>query len=783
MKDESGARANERRRALTAHAPTEAEQLREAPSMGRIGSWRRDLQTGAVTWSLEMFMVYGAQAEASSVTPQDCLANVLPDDLPPTAAAFARLLERREPMDLVHRVQHPDGSVRYVQVLGLLMVGEDGRPVSAHGTAQDVTSQLLRETALRSSEAYLRTVFATMTEGLVTQESDGRVVDANDAALAILGLSRDEMLGRTSVDPRWRSVREDGTDLPGTDHPAMVALRTGEPQRRFVMGVIAPGQGRRWISINATPLRAGPGAAVSGVVSTFVDVTADVEQRQRLEQSAADLADLYDHAPSGHHSLDANGRYLRINDTGLSWLGVTREEAIGKLGLVDFLTPESRARFAATFPRIKAGERVKGIELFLVARDGRRRWVRADVSPILDADGRFVATRSVQQDITDLRRTQLALEQLTHEQQALLDTELIGLVRVRARRFVWASRGTQALFGYTAEELLGQPTRLLFANDADHDRIGALTTASRQAAKSLRAEFCMRRKDGSSLWLDVGVAPVPGAPDEAIGLFVDITASKETAVAREKATALDAENVTLRETDRLKGMFLSNMTHELRTPLNAVIGFAHLLESGFVKPDSPKFLPYLAQIGASGRHLTRLLDVMLDYANIEAKRLESHPERVDLRAAMHDAIQIQRVGRRKDAGPINATVGDAVRMVVVDPVRLRQVLVSLIDNAVKFSHPGGRVEVRATAEGAAMFRIEVQDFGIGIASSDLPHLFGPFVQLSEGLTKTHAGLGMGLALARRIVQAQGGSVGVHSELGVGSTFRVILPRTPPPVSA
>ena len=761
-------------------APSEVNLLREAQAIAQLGSWRHDLQTGNVNWSPEMFAVYGRDTLPSRDTPGECQLNLVPEDHPTTAAAFADLLGQQTPMDIVHRVQHPDGSLHYVQVRGRLTVDAQGRPVSAQGTAQDVTAQRLRETALRSSEAYLRTVFATMVEGLVTQDRDGRVIDANDAALTILGLSRDELLGRTSIDPRWRAVREDGSDWPGTDHPGMVALRTGEPQRRRVMGVIAPGQGRRWISINATPLRSGPGATLTGVVATFADITADVEQRHRLEASNAELADLYDHAPCGYHSLDANGRFLRINDTGLAWFGVTREQAIGKLGPADFFRPDSRHEFTTRFPRIRAGEQVDPFELDLVSRSGHERRVRADVSVIRDARGHFVATRTVMHDITELHRTRVALEQLTREQLAMLDTELIGLTRVKARRFAWVSAGMTAMFGYLASELIGQPTRMLFADDADHDRMGALAFASRAAANPLRAEFRMVRRDGSAFWLDIGVAPVPGTTDELTGRFVDITAAKDAESARQRAVELDSENTRLRETDGLKSQFLSNMSHELRTPLNAVIGLAHLLESGFVKPESPKYLPYLAQIGASGRHLTQLLDTMLGYASLEAKRLELHPEPVDLLAAVQDALHTQRAGRTTDGTSIGVTVADEVRTVVVDALRLRQVLVCLIDNAVKFSPPAGRVEVRASASGATHVRIDVQDFGIGIAEADLPRLFGPLVQLSSGLTKTHAGIGMGLALVRRIVLAQGGSVGVESTLGAGSTFHIILPRRPAP---
>jgi PAS domain S-box-containing protein len=258
-------------------------------------------------------------------------------------------------------------------------------------------------------------------------------------------------------------------------------------------------------------------------------------------------------------------------------------------------------------------------------------------------------------------------------------------------------------------------------------------------------------------------------------VMFDITPLKEAEEARSKLTALEALNAQLQEAGRLKDQFVANMSHELRTPLNAVIGYAHLLQSGTVKPDSPKFVPYLAQIGASGKHLLQLIESMLDFAKTQSGKMEFNPERTYVAHAISDVIDMLQDACERKRVVATSMVSSNLIEAEVDPARLRQVLLSLLSNAIKFSNEYGRIDVRAQLEGDSYFRVEIEDHGIGIAEADVPRLFNHFHQLSSGNTKTHEGTGLGLALVRRMIEAQGGSVGVRSKLGVGSVFHFTLP--------
>jgi signal transduction histidine kinase len=244
---------------------------------------------------------------------------------------------------------------------------------------------------------------------------------------------------------------------------------------------------------------------------------------------------------------------------------------------------------------------------------------------------------------------------------------------------------------------------------------------------------------------------------------------------RRRSAELEMQNRRIQEASRLKSEFLANMSHELRTPLNAIIGFTELLHDGQVDPTSATHKEFLGDILTSGRHLLQLINDVLDLAKVEAGKLEFRPELVDVPKLVGEVVAILRTTAAHKQIRMETQVDPSVAQLTLDPARLKQVAYNYLSNALKFTPAGGRVMLRVKPEGLDRFRLEVQDTGIGIAPGDLGRLFVEFQQLEAGAAKRHQGTGLGLALTRRLVEAQGGSVGVRSVLGSGSTFHVCLP--------
>jgi len=227
----------------------------------------------------------------------------------------------------------------------------------------------------------------------------------------------------------------------------------------------------------------------------------------------------------------------------------------------------------------------------------------------------------------------------------------------------------------------------------------------------------------------------------------------------------------------LKSQFLANMSHELRTPLNGIIGFCEFLVDEKPGPLNAKQREYLNDVLGSGRHLLDLINDILDLSKVEAGKLSLYAETFSLPKAIEEACAVLKGMADSKGISIHRRVSASLTDVTLDRQRLVQVLYNLLSNAVKFTDAGGEVFVSAEADARSDLCLRVRDTGVGILPEDLEKLFSEFVQLDSSASRRQGGTGLGLALTRKIVYAQGGTVSVESARGKGSTFTVVLPLT------
>lgn len=242
----------------------------------------------------------------------------------------------------------------------------------------------------------------------------------------------------------------------------------------------------------------------------------------------------------------------------------------------------------------------------------------------------------------------------------------------------------------------------------------------------------------------------------------------------EASEALTAALDEVMQLDRLKGDFLSAVSHELRTPLTTILGFAEFLDEGVAGPITTEQRRFIRQIGEAANHLTSLVDDLLDFARMEAGPFRLDPRPMDVVPLLEDALASMTTAADLAGLTLALDVKGEVPEVLADPPRLRQVCLNLLSNAVKFTPTGGCVVLRAYAPDLTTVRVEVVDTGIGIPAESQRHLFKKFFRVQGGLTASK-GTGLGLAIAKQLVEAQGGQIGVESEVGCGSTFWFTLP--------
>jgi protein-histidine pros-kinase len=345
------------------------------------------------------------------------------------------------------------------------------------------------------------------------------------------------------------------------------------------------------------------------------------------------------------------------------------------------------------------------------------------------------------------------------------------LIVDREGEIVLASAEAARLFGYERQELTGLTVEALIPHSlraAHSEYRETFHVAPRARGMGSGGNLEGLRKDGTQIPVEISLSPVV---TEA-GLWV-IAAVRDLSE-RVQRQELARENERLAEASRIKSRFLANMSHELRTPLNAVIGFTELLydeQAGAVTAQQKDFL---ADILSSANHLLHLINDMLDLARVEAGKMDFQPSTFavsKLLAEVRDSVRILAAQKKLE---LALEVAPGLDLVRVDPLKLKQVLLNYLANAIKFTPEGGKVTLRARREGTT-FRVEVEDTGPGIPAHQLPLLFVEFQQLDAGTRLEQRGTGLGLALSKRLVEAQGGRVGVESTVGKGSVFFAILP--------
>lgn len=252
---------------------------------------------------------------------------------------------------------------------------------------------------------------------------------------------------------------------------------------------------------------------------------------------------------------------------------------------------------------------------------------------------------------------------------------------------------------------------------------------------------------------------------------------------RLRAAALAEANARLLETDQMKSRFLATMSHELRTPLNSIIGFSSILRTRLSDQLDQRYLKFLDNIRSSGEHLLAMISDILDLSKVEAGRLELHPETVHIPELVDHVLDIMRASARERSLELCCQAAHNLPPIEADPIRLKQILLNLIANAVKFAYEGTTVQITAKALdadssplGVPALALAVADRGIGIATADQKVIFDEFRQVFQSDGRTYGGTGLGLALVRRLVELHHGLIAVQSALGEGSTFTVVLPR-------
>ncbi|MDP9404519.1 MAG: response regulator [Actinomycetota bacterium] len=486
-------------------------------------------------------------------------------------------------------------------------------------------------------------------------------------------------------------------------------------------------------------------------------------------EAAARLAAIVE---SSHDAIVAkalDGTILTWNAGAERLYGYSADEAVGRhISLV--VPPENHDEVEAILQRIRNGELVDHYETVRVAKDGRRLHVSLTASPVKDAAGVIVGASVIARDVSEskqaeslLRRQAAALK----EQADLLDLTHDGvIVRDLEGTIAFWNSGAEATYGWRKDEAVGQLSHDLLQTEFPLP-LADLTAAVVETGR-WEGELVHHTRDGrcvvvSSRW-SLRLAE-DGRPDAVLEINNDITARKEAEEAMAAAKAA-AEAASL-----AKSEFLANMSHEIRTPMNGVLGMCGLLLDTDLDEEQRE---YAEAVRTSAEALLAVINDILDFSKVEAGKIELEILDFDVRSTVEEAAELlaeQATGKGLELSIL--VEPEVPRAVRGDPGRLRQVLLNLMSNAVKFTAQGEVVvRVRVVDEGddEVTLRFSVCDTGIGIAAEVQAGLFRSFAQADASTTRRYGGTGLGLAISKQLVELMGGEIGVDSAVGRGSTF-------------
>ncbi len=631
----------------------------------------------------------------------------------------------------------------------------------------DGLSTLLAYRELRDSQVKLREAQRIAHVGYWSRDLVENRVELADEACHIFGLRpQASALNLEQWNERWlRLIHPD--DRPRTAEAFAEALRGGAPYRAEYR-VVQPSGEIRYVRSEAKITRDEAGRPLR-MLGMIQDVT---ERRQAavLRESEERFRTLANAIPQLAWIARPDGNVDWFNQRWHEYTGTTPEQMRG-WGWQVVHHPETLPKVLEVWKRcIETGQPFE-MEFPLRGADGTFRRFLTRTLPLRGPDGRVVQWFGTSTDVTELVEAQAALKKERDFISAVIDTAGALVVIVdrqgRIKRF---NHACEQVTGYSSDEVLGRHVEFLIPEEQKPGVREALSTLMEHRLPSFHENEWLAKNGSRRLiaWSNTAIVGSDGLIEHVIGTGLDVTERNQAQAALRQA------NDRLIEADHRKNEFLAVLSHELRNPLSPVRSSLYILERA--TPGGEQARRALQIIDRQARHMTRLIEDLLDVTRISRGKINLQRERVNLSALARGVAEDHREAFSKNGVDLRVEVAGEPLWVNADPTRLAQVIGNLLSNSAKFTARGGRTVlcVEANARGQAVIR--VRDDGVGLSRESLARLFEPFAQAPQTIDRSRGGLGLGLALVKGLVEMHGGSVAAHSEgEGKGSAFTVVLP--------
>ncbi|MBE9224925.1 PAS domain S-box protein [Phormidium sp. LEGE 05292] len=770
------------------------ERLVLANQVGKIGTCEWDFTTGKLTWSEEMEALFHLAPGSFEGSYEHWLKRVHPDDRAHADAAAQRTATEGIDFDTEFRILLPDGTVRWVVGKAQVFKDSSGKPYRLIGVNMDITDHKQVEELLRTNAERLRLALTAAKMGDWSWDATTDMVTFSSRAAEMFGIPAGTYMSWTEMRNLLHSEDRDRAKL------AVEKAIAENSDYDIEYRVIHPDGEQRWVAVKGRAQYNASGQ-VMGMLGVVQDITSRKqveaereqlllrEQTARVEAESAkeEISEILESITDGFVAFDRQWRFTYINHKGTRTVGKSAQELLGKN-----LWEELPELAATSFGRLFQQAMVERVPLELEDYyPPFNSWFSVRVYP---SDAGIVLyfrnisdRKQAEAEIAKLNRN---LQNRISELQTLFEVIPIGILISDDPEFkqIRANPAFAKILGikvndhasFTPPTGSSHPGYKVFSNGKElaPDEI-PLRYAAIHNVQLQGVEVDILRGDGVLFNLYGYASPLldeQGKPRGAVGAFLDITdrkraeAEREQLLAREKIAREQAEAA-----NRVKDEFLAVLSHELRTPLNPILGWTRLLQTG--KLDQQKTALALATIERNTKLQTQLIEDLLDISRILQGKLTLQVYPVDLAMTIEAAKETVRLAAEAKMIEIRTDLPSAVWM-MGDANRLQQVIWNLLSNAVKFTPTGGLINVKLEVIDSGA-QITVKDTGKGISPEFLPYVFEYFRQADSSITRQFGGLGLGLAIARQIVELHGGTIKAESPgEGLGATFTMRLPLIP-----
>jgi PAS domain S-box-containing protein len=504
-----------------------------------------------------------------------------------------------------------------------------------------------------------------------------------------------------------------------------------------------------------------------------MEIEENKQAEEALRESEERYRGLFENSANFAFTLDLKGNFTDVNKTAENLTGYTKNELIG-MNFKDYTKQDTHEEISQFFNSVfKEGKPLQNFPLEVTIKDGTKRYFETSVTT-LRKSGEIIGFQGSSSDITERRQAVEALRESEEKYRTILENIEDGYYEIDTfGNFTFFNDSVCKTLGYSRDELLGMNNRQIM-DDEDAKKTFETFNEIYRTGKSVRAfDWILITKDGSRRFIESSVSLIKdseGSPTGFRGVAKDVTDKR-------RAEELQKEKVAAEAANRAKSEFLANMSHELRTPMNAIMGFTQVLQKQFFGELNEKQGEYINDILESSRHLLSLINDILDLSKVEAGKTEIELSRVALKALLENSLVMIKQKALKHDISLDLHLPDELSdfEIVADERKLKQIMFNLLSNAAKFTPDGGAIKVEASkTEGDVT--VSVSDTGIGMSPKQQEKVFEKFYQVGSSISGKTPGTGLGLALAKDLVELHGGKIRVESDgKNAGSRFSFTLP--------